>query len=70
MQQILLLRDLGLSLDVVAEVLERRSSASTIEVLGRPKEWLLREQLRLGQLNRTPSSCEPAIRECTKESRH
>src|SRR4051812_23464282 len=53
LQQILLLRDLGLSLDVVAEVLERRSSASTIEVLGRHKEWLLREQLRLGQLIRT-----------------
>jgi DNA-binding transcriptional MerR regulator len=53
LQQILLLRDLGLSLDVVGEVLERHSSASTIEVLGRHKEWLLREQLRLGQLIRT-----------------
>jgi DNA-binding transcriptional MerR regulator len=53
LQQILLLRDLGLSLDVVAEVLERQSSVSTIEVLGRHKEWLLREQLRLGQLIRT-----------------
>ncbi|MFI5712502.1 TipAS antibiotic-recognition domain-containing protein [Kribbella sp. NPDC051620] len=53
LQQILLLRDLGLSLDVVAEVLERRSSASTIEVLGRHEEWLLREQLRIGQLIRT-----------------
>ncbi|MEV6416639.1 TipAS antibiotic-recognition domain-containing protein [Kribbella sp. NPDC051718] len=53
LQQILLLRDLGLSLDVVGEVLERRSSASTIEVLARHKEWLLREQLRLGQLIRT-----------------
>ncbi|GAA3548370.1 MerR family transcriptional regulator [Kribbella ginsengisoli] len=53
LQQILLLRDLGLSLDVVGEVLERRSSTSTIEVLGRHKEWLQREQLRLAQLIRT-----------------
>jgi len=56
LQQILLLRELGLSLDVVAEVLERQSSASTIEVLGRHKEWLLREQLRVGQLIRTVDS--------------
>jgi DNA-binding transcriptional MerR regulator len=56
LQQILLLRDLGLSLDVVADVLERQSSASTIEVLGRHKEWLLREQLRLGRLIRTVDS--------------
>lgn len=56
LQQILLLRDLGLSLDMIAEVLQRRSSESTIEVLGRHKEWLLREQLRLGQLIRTVDS--------------
>jgi DNA-binding transcriptional MerR regulator len=53
LQQILLLRDLGLSLDVVAEVIEHRSSHDTVEVLTRHKEWLLREQLRLGQLIRT-----------------
>jgi DNA-binding transcriptional MerR regulator len=56
LQQILLLRDLGLSLDVVAEVIEHRSSHDTIEVLARHKEWLLREQLRLGQLVRTVDS--------------
>ncbi|MGW1340871.1 MerR family transcriptional regulator [Kribbella sp. NPDC002412] len=56
LQQILLLRDLGLSLDVVAEVIEHRSSQDTIEVLARHKEWLLREQLRLGQLVRTVDS--------------
>jgi len=56
LQQILLLRDLGLSLDVVAEVIARRSTSSTIEVLGRHKEWLLREQLRLGRLIRTVDS--------------
>jgi DNA-binding transcriptional MerR regulator len=63
LQQILLLRDLGLSLDVVAEVLERRSSASTIEVLGRHKEWLVREQLRIGQLIRTVDSTIGNLRE-------
>jgi DNA-binding transcriptional MerR regulator len=56
LQQILLLRDLGLSLDVVAEVIAHRSSHDTIEVLARHKEWLLREQLRLGQLVRTVDS--------------
>jgi len=56
LQQILLLRDLGLSLEVVAEVIAHRSTSSTIEVLGRHKEWLLREQLRLGRLIRTVDS--------------
>ncbi|TCN34802.1 DNA-binding transcriptional MerR regulator [Kribbella orskensis] len=56
LQQILLLRELGLSLDVVADVLAKQSNASTIQVLGRHKEWLLREQLRLGQLVRTVDS--------------
>jgi len=56
LQQILLLRDLGLSLDVVADVIAHRSSQDTIEVLARHKEWLHREQLRLGQLVRTVDS--------------
>ncbi|GAA1611132.1 MerR family transcriptional regulator [Kribbella sancticallisti] len=56
LQQILLLRELGLSLDVVAEVLAKQSKDGTIEVLGRHKEWLLREQLRLGRLIRTVDS--------------
>ncbi|TDD24982.1 MerR family transcriptional regulator [Kribbella turkmenica] len=56
LQQILLLRDLGLSLDVVAEVIAHRSSHDTIAVLARHKEWLLREQLRLAQLVRTVDS--------------
>lgn len=63
LQQILLLRDLGLSLDVVAEVLERQSSASTIEVLGRHKQWLQREQLRLAQLIRTVDATITNLRE-------
>jgi DNA-binding transcriptional MerR regulator len=53
LQQILLLRELGLGLEAIAEVLARQSKDGTIEVLGRHKEWLQREQLRLGQLIRT-----------------
>jgi MerR family transcriptional regulator, thiopeptide resistance regulator len=53
LQQILLLRDLGLSLDVVGQVLADRDGQDAIEVLGRHKEWLVQEQLRLGQLVRT-----------------
>ncbi|MEV6287005.1 TipAS antibiotic-recognition domain-containing protein [Kribbella sp. NPDC051770] len=53
LQQILLLRDLGLGLDAVGEVLAHRTTGDTIEALGRHKEWLLREQLRLGRLVRT-----------------
>lgn len=63
LQQILLLRDLGLSLDVIAEVLERQTSASTIEVLGRHKQWLQREQLRLAQLIRTVDATITTLRE-------
>ena len=50
LQQILLLRGLGLGLGAVAEVLAQRSSASTVEVLGLHREQLLREQDRLSRL--------------------
>jgi DNA-binding transcriptional MerR regulator len=53
LQRILLLRELGLGLDAIAEVLAKQSKDGTIEVLGRHKEWLLREQLRLGRLIHT-----------------
>ncbi|MEU8221988.1 TipAS antibiotic-recognition domain-containing protein [Kribbella sp. NPDC048915] len=53
LQQILLLRDLGLSLDAVADVLAHRDGQDTIEVLTRHKEWLVKEQLRLAGLVRT-----------------
>ncbi|WP_350276829.1 TipAS antibiotic-recognition domain-containing protein [Kribbella sp. HUAS MG21] len=53
LQQILLLRDLGLSLDVVGDVIARRDGQDVIEVLARHKEWLVEEQLRLGRLVRT-----------------
>ncbi|MGZ0146442.1 MerR family transcriptional regulator [Kribbella sp. WER1] len=53
LQRILLLRELGLSLDVVGEVLAQQDGQDVIEVLARHKEWLVREQLRLGRLVRT-----------------
>jgi DNA-binding transcriptional MerR regulator len=53
LQQILLLRDLGLALDVVGKVIAHRDEQDTIEVLARHKEWLVREQLRLGRLVQT-----------------
>ena len=53
LQQILLLRDLGLGLDAIAEVLERRSRASEVEVLRRHRDWLVEERRRLARLVRT-----------------
>ena len=53
LQQILLLRDLGLGLGAIAEVLERQSSTSTVAVLRRHRDWLLAECRRLGLLVRT-----------------
>jgi DNA-binding transcriptional MerR regulator len=53
LQQILLLRDLGLSLDVVGEVIAHRDEQDAIEVLAKHKEWLVKEQLRLGRLVQT-----------------
>lgn len=53
LQQILLLRDLGLSLDVVGEVIAHRNEQDAIEVLAKHKEWLVKEQLRLGRLVQT-----------------
>ena len=50
LQQVLLLRGLGLGLGAVAEVLERQSRTSTVEVLARHREQLRREQARLSRL--------------------
>ncbi|GAA1554489.1 TipAS antibiotic-recognition domain-containing protein [Kribbella hippodromi] len=63
LQQILLLRDLGLSLAVVGEVLAQRGGQDVIEVLARHKEWLVREQLRLGRLIRTVETTITKLRE-------
>ncbi|GAA0585886.1 TipAS antibiotic-recognition domain-containing protein [Kribbella sandramycini] len=56
LQRILLLRELGLGLDAIADVLARQDNQSTVEVLERHKAWLLREQQRLGRLVRTVES--------------
>jgi MerR family transcriptional regulator, thiopeptide resistance regulator len=53
LQQILLLRDLGLGLDDIADVLERQSRTSTVEVLRRHRGWLLQERSRIARLVRT-----------------
>ncbi|HYT09322.1 MAG TPA: MerR family transcriptional regulator [Mycobacteriales bacterium] len=50
LQRILLLRELGLGLDAVAEVLRRQSRAGTVEVLRRHRDWLLAERERLDRL--------------------
>ena len=53
LQQILLLRDLGLGLEVIREVLAARSDAGTVEALQRHRDWLLAERRRLGRLIET-----------------
>ncbi|MDU0291400.1 MerR family transcriptional regulator [Saccharothrix longispora] len=53
LQQILLLRDLGLGLDTVAEVLDGRHA--TVDVLRNHARWLAAEQERLAALARTVS---------------
>lgn len=53
LQQILLMRELGLGLDAIADVLARRSRTSTVEVLRRHRTWLLEERTRLARLART-----------------
>ncbi|KOX13080.1 MerR family transcriptional regulator [Saccharothrix sp. NRRL B-16348] len=53
LQRILLLRDLGLGLDTVAEVLDGRHR--TVDVLRNHARWLAAEQERLAKLARTVS---------------
>lgn len=53
LQRILLLRDLGLGLNAIAEVLAAQDRESQIEVLKRHREWLAREQERISTLIRT-----------------
>ncbi|ONI69522.1 hypothetical protein BWI15_23395 [Kribbella sp. ALI-6-A] len=53
LQRILLLRELGLGLDVIADVISRQSRQDTVEVLARHRDWLVEEQLRLRRLVRT-----------------
>lgn len=53
LQRILLLRDLGLGLDAVAEVLAAQDRGSQLDVLKRHRDWLTEERKRLGKLIRT-----------------
>lgn len=53
LQQILLLRDLGLSLSSIAEVLNAQSEQSTVVVLRKHREWLRTERRRLSRLLKT-----------------
>ncbi|MDG4829168.1 TipAS antibiotic-recognition domain-containing protein [Solwaraspora sp. WMMD1047] len=53
LQRILLLRELGLGLDAVAEVLSRQGHDSAVEVLQRHRDWLVRERDRLDRLVHT-----------------
>jgi len=53
LQQILLLRELGLGLDAVAAILEQQSRHTTVEVLRQHRDWLVAEQERLARLVHT-----------------
>lgn len=53
LQQILLLRELGLGLEAIAEALARRSPTGPVEALRRHRDWLLAEQQRIGRLVHT-----------------
>jgi DNA-binding transcriptional MerR regulator len=53
LQRVMLLRDLGLGLNVIASVLDEQDRRGTEEVLARHRDWLLRESERLAQLAAT-----------------
>lgn len=53
LQQVLLLRELGLGLEAIGDVLAAQSEASTVEVLRRHRALLLAEHRRLGRLVET-----------------
>ncbi|MGH8929997.1 MAG: MerR family transcriptional regulator [Egibacteraceae bacterium] len=53
LQRILLLRDLGLGLAAIAEIMEQQSRHTTVEVLRHHRDWLVAEQERLARLAHT-----------------
>jgi DNA-binding transcriptional MerR regulator len=63
LQRILLLRELGLGLDAIAEVLRQQSRDSTVTVLRKHREWLLAERGRLARLARTVEKTIDSIEE-------
>ncbi|MFC0625748.1 MerR family transcriptional regulator [Kribbella deserti] len=62
LQRILLLRELGLGLEAIADVLERQNASSTIAVLVKHRNWLVEEQGRLGRLVQTVDSTIDSLR--------
>lgn len=56
LQRILVLRELGMSLDTIARVLELSDDADAIDVLAQHRDWLLAERGRLERLTRTVES--------------
>ncbi|MBB5787230.1 TipAS antibiotic-recognition domain-containing protein [Jiangella mangrovi] len=50
LQRILLLRELGLGLDAIGEILETQGGAGTVDVLRRHRSWLLAERDRIDRL--------------------
>nr|MDT0662258.1 MerR family transcriptional regulator [Micromonospora sp. DSM 115978] len=63
LQRILLLRELGLGLDAVADLLDRQGREGTVEVLRRHRDWLIRERGRLDKLVHTVESTIENIQE-------
>ncbi|MBT8162486.1 MULTISPECIES: MerR family transcriptional regulator [Arthrobacter] len=61
LQRILLLRDLGLGLETIGEVLD--GQADPVEALAVHKEWLLAERDRLDRMSRTVDATIAALRQ-------
>lgn len=62
LQEILLLRNLGLPLDTIGELLALSDGTAAVEVLAKHREWLLAEQQRLDRLVRTVDSTIESLR--------
>lgn len=56
LQRILLLRELGLGLDSIAEILAGQDQQDTVDVLRRHRDWLLTERDRVDRLVATVSN--------------
>jgi DNA-binding transcriptional MerR regulator len=63
LQRILLLRDLGLGLEVIGEILEAQDRHSAVEVLRRHRAWLLEESDRLARLVKTVENTMASLEE-------
>jgi MerR family transcriptional regulator, thiopeptide resistance regulator len=63
LQRILLLRDLGLGLDAIAEVLAGQDEQDAVDVLARHRDWLVAERDRMETLIHTVESTMTNLRE-------